>query len=278
MPGSEEGKVMQKNGSVKLGSTEMYYAAFGSGNENLVVLPGLSDGLATVKGKAWILSLPYKKYFPHYTVYMFSRKNKMPDGYTIRDMAEDQVQAMKNLGIDRACLLGVSQGGMIAQYIAADHPEMVSKLILAVTAPNANSVVKEAVSGWIDMVKRDDHTALMADTAEKMYSEEFLRKNRKYFPVLARFTKPRDYARFLKNSLAILEFDSRDELSKIQCPTLIIAGDNDKTVGNDAPYELHRGISGSDLYIYKGLGHGLFEEAKDFYDRVLDFCRSTPSA
>ena len=261
-----------KNACVPVGSTEMYYAAFGSGSRTLVVLPGLSDGLATVDGKAWILSLPYRKYLRDYTVYLFSRKNDMPEGYTIRDMADDQVLAMKKLGLEQAYLLGVSQGGMISQYIAIDHPEIVKKLILAVTAPNANDVAKEAVTGWIDMANRGDHTALMVDTAEKMYSEEYLRKNRKFFPLLARFTKPSDYDRFMKNACAILKFDARDELSKINCPTLIIAGDNDKTVGNDAPYELSRGIAGSELYIYQGLGHGVFEEAKDFYDRVLAFC------
>ena len=53
---------------------------------------------------------------------------------------------------------------------------------------------------------------------------------------------------------------------------LIIAGGDDKTVGNDAAGELHRGIAGSELFVYEGLGHGAFEEAKDFYDRILAFC------
>lgn len=261
-----------KNGCVRLGNTDMYYASFGIGEKKLVVLPGLSDGLATVKGKASLLSAPYRSFFRDYTVYMFSRKNDMPEGYTIREMANDQIQAMKDLGIDQAYLLGVSQGGMIAQYTAIDHPETVTKLILAVTAPNANAVVQETISGWIDMVKRGDHTALMVDTAEKMYSEKYLQKNRKYFPFLARFTKPRTYDRFLKNAHAILGFDCRSELSKISCPTLIIAGSDDHTVGNDAADELNRAIRGSELYVYEGLGHGAFEEAKDFYDRVLAFC------
>ena len=264
---------MRKNGCVTIGDTDMYYVSFGTGEKKLVVLPGLSDGLATVNGKAMILSFPYKRFFRDHTVYMFSRKNKMPEGYTIRDMAEDQILAMKALAIDQANLLGVSQGGMIAQYMAIDHPESVKKLILAVTAPNANAVVQDAVTGWIDMAMRKDHTALMVDTAEKMYSEKYLQKNRKYFPLLARFTKPRSYDRFLKNACAILSFDCRSELSKIHCPTLIIAGSDDHTVGNEAAAELNRSIADSELYVYEGLGHGAYEEAADFYDRVLEFCK-----
>ena len=263
---------MSKNGSVKIGSTDMYYVTFGSGSKYLVVMPGLSDRLATVKNKALFLGSPYRKFLKDYTVYMFSRKNDMPEGYSIRDMADDQVEAMDRLGIKKACVLGVSQGGMIAQYIAAYHPEVVEKLILTVTAPYANEVIQDSVGSWIEMAKDGDHTTLIIDTAERMYSEEFLKKNRAGFAVLARMTKPSSYDRFFKNAYAILDFDARDELSKITCPTFIIAGDDDNTVGNDAPYELNKGIADSKMYIYKGLGHGAFEEAKDFYDKVLDFC------
>ncbi len=260
-----------KNGSVAVGDTEMYYVSFGSGGRKLAVLPGLSDGLATVRGKALILSAPYRKYLRDYTVYMFSRKNVMPEGYSIEDMADDQAQAFRSLGIEQTYLLGVSQGGMIAQAIAVRHPGLVTGLALAVTAPDANSVVKAVVTGWMDIAKRGDHAALMADTAKRMYSARYLRRNRKLFPLLARLTRPADYDRFMKNAGAILRFDARDSLSRISCPTLIIAGSDDRTVGSDAAAELHRGISGSELYVYQGLGHGAYEEAKDFYDRVFAF-------
>ena len=265
---------MIKNGSVVLGDTKMHYAAFGKGDRAIVVLPGLSDGLSTVKGKAWLLASPYRPFFKEYTVYMFSRKDVMPEGYKIEDMADDQVMAMKKLGIKSASVLGVSQGGMIAQQMAIRHPETVERLILAVTAPNANDTVKNAVAGWIDMAGRGDHAALMMDTVEKMYSAKYLDKNRKLLKLAAGFTKPSSYERFYRNAYAIMGFDARDELHSITAPTLIIAGSDDNTVGNDAAEELKRGIAGSELFIYDGLGHGLFEEAKDFYGRIYEFCRS----
>ena len=263
---------MGKSSSVAIKDTEMYYVSFGKGSKNLVVMPGLSDGLATVKGKAPFLQTPYKRFFKNYTVYMFSRKNVMPEGYTIRQMAEDQALAMKTLGIEKACVLGVSQGGMIAQYLAIDHPEMVEKLILAVTAPYANEVAKNCVTSWIEMAKRKDHVSLITDTAEKMYSKSYFEKSRRILSVVARVTKPDNYKRFFRDAYSILDFDARSELSKISCPVFIIAGEDDNTVGNDAPGEFKELIPGSREYIYKGLGHGAFEEAGDFYDRVYEFC------
>ncbi len=259
------------NGTVPLGNTEMHYARFGSGDKTAVLLPGLSDGLATVEGKAALLAKPYKPFLGEYTIYMFSRKDVMPEGYTIADMADDQATAMKALGIEGAYVLGVSQGGMISQFLAAQHPECVRALVLAVTAPYPNEVVRAAVVSWIEMAHRRDHKRLMIDTAEKSYSDAYLRKHRALLPLLGLVGRQKSYDRFLKNANAILASDARPVLKSITSPTLIIGGDADKTVGTAAAGELHEMIAGSELYIYKGLGHAAYEEAKDFNGRVFGF-------
>ncbi len=264
-----------KNGSVRIGDTEMYYASFGHGEKNLILIPGLSDGLATVKGKALLLAKPYQLFFDKYTVYMFSRKNRMPAGYSIRDMAEDQAQALRTLGLSRVSVLGVSQGGMIAQYLAADHPDLVEKLVIAVSAPCVNDLMRERLGDWTRMADAGDHKQLMIDTAEHSYSEPYLKTFRKSYPVIGRIGKPSSYERFLVNANAILTFDASGVLDQIRCPVLIIGGENDQIVGVQASYELHEKIRGSELYIYAGLGHGAYEEAKDFNMRVFDFLEGT---
>ena len=263
-----------KNGEISLDSTKMSYAVFGKGSKVLLILPGLSDGLATVRGKAKLLAAPYRMFFENYTVYMFSRKDDMPEGYSIRDMAEDQVRALRLLGIERFSVLGVSEGGMIAQYIAIDHPEAVEKLVLAVTGANANEKVMASVPYWMELAEKGDHKKIMIDTAEKSYSPYYLMKYRQIYPFIGLIGRPKSYDRFLANAKAILGFDSADELCRISCPCLIIAGEDDKIVGLDASYELNEKIKGSLLHVYKGLGHGAYEEAKDFNKRVFDFLES----
>ena len=265
-----------RNSSVPVGDTDMYFVSFGNGKKNLILLPGLSDGLATVKGKARLLAKPYEMFFEKYTVYMFSRKNDMPDGYTIREMAEDQAVALKNLGIEKTSVLGVSQGGMIAQYLAIDHPELVEKLVLAVTAPKATEEAVENIGHWCRYAEACDHKSLMIDTAEKSYSEALLRKYRKLYPIIGRIGKPKNYRRFLVNARAILDFDATADIAGITCPTMIIGGAEDKIVGQDAAYDLHERIAGSELYIYENFGHAAYEEAKDFNRRVFDFLEGDP--
>lgn len=260
-----------KNGEVKLGNTKMSFVSFGYGSRALILLPGLSDGLMTVKGKALMLAKPYRPFFDRYTVYLFSRKDDMPEGCSIRDMAGDQAGAMAALGCEKACVMGVSQGGMIAQYLAIDHPELVEKLVLVVTAPGANAMIRECVRRWTGFARQGDHKKLMIDTAERSYSPEYLSKYRKLYLVLGWMGKPASYDRFLINANAILGFDARKELHRIHCPTFIIGGEEDRTVGVQASYEMKERIAGSKLHIYPGLGHGVYEEARDFPQRVLGF-------
>ena len=105
-----------KNGTLYMDGTTMDFIRFGSGDKILVMLPGLGDGLRSMKGTALPMALMYREFTKDFTVYAFSRKNSLPEGYTTRDMARDQAQAMEQLGIAQADIFGVSMGGMIAQH------------------------------------------------------------------------------------------------------------------------------------------------------------------
>ena len=260
-----------KNGRVDLNGGTMPYVSFGTGPKTLIILPGLSDGLATVEGKALLLAKPYAPYFHDFTIYMFSRIDPLPDDHSIRNMAADQAAALQALGVESASVLGVSEGGMIAQHLAIDHPELVEKLVLAVTAPCVNDVILSCVPNWMDMAERGDHKALMIDTAERSYSPAYLQKYRKMYPLLSFVGRPRTYDRFLANAQATLSFDAAADLPQIACPTLILGGEEDRIVGPAASRALADLIPHSTLHLYPGLGHAAYEEAKDFYERVFGF-------
>ena len=135
-----------KNGRLGLSAGEMDYIRFGSGKRVLLMLPGVGDGLATVKGLAVPFALMYRALAKDFTVYVFSRRVHLPRHMTTRDMAEDVNEAMEKLGLAGAAVVGVSQGGMIAQWLALDHPDKVAKLVLTVTLSRSNDTVREASS------------------------------------------------------------------------------------------------------------------------------------
>ena len=164
-----------KNNNIKIDQSDMDYISFGKGNKDLIIIPGLGDGLRTVKGMAIPLAFMYKKFAKEYTVYIFSRRNNLTNGFTTQDMAQDIVKVMNLLNISNADILGVSQGGMIAQCIAINNPERVNKLVLAVTSSKSNEMINNVVGNWIQLAKKNDFKNIFIDTAEKSYSEKYLK-------------------------------------------------------------------------------------------------------
>lgn len=260
-----------KNSVLELDGTDMDYISFGNGSKYLIMIPGLGDGLKTVKGTVLTLSVMYKCFTKEYTVFSFSRKNKLEEGYSTRDMAADIAKAMELLDIPKADVLGVSQGGMISQYLAIDFPEKVNKLVLAVTISKPNDTMKGVVGSWIEMASADDHKSIYSDMIEKIYSEKYRKRNRLFLPVMNMFGKPKDFGRFIIMAKACITHNSYDELEKIKCPTLIIGGKCDKIVTGAASEEIAEKIPDSEIFMYDDLGHSAYEEAADFNSRVLDF-------
>ena len=263
-----------KNGSVKLAAGDMDYIRFGAGKQSLVMLPGLGDGLRSVRGTAVPMALVYRAFAKEFTVYAFSRKTVLPPGYTTQDMAQDQAEAMDRLGIRQAAVIGISMGGMIAQFLAAEFPERISKLVLVVTAARPNPILAGSVREWVCHARAGNHAALLESNLRRIYSEGYYQKNKWLVPVIAKLTEPESYGRFFVQAEACASHDASHQLRKIRAPVLVIGGEQDNTLGGDASYQLAREIPGAKLRMYPQWGHGLYEEAKDFNQVVLDFLRT----
>ena len=260
-----------KNGTLKIGGTTMDYIRFGTGTRILVMLPGLGDGLRSTKGTALPMAFMYREFAKDFTVYAFSRKNMLTEGYTTRDMARDQAEAMEQLGIGCADIFGVSMGGMIAQYLAIDYPEKVGKLILTVTSARPNPILTESIAEWVSCAKRDDHTALMDSNLRRIYSDGYYCKNKWMVPIVGRLTKPKSYDRFFIQAEACRTHNAWESIPKITVPSLVIGGEQDHSLGGEASRELAARIPGAILKMYPQWGHGLYEEAKDFLPVVMEF-------
>ena len=260
-----------RNGHIKLSNFEMDYIRFGNGEKPLVMIPGVGDGLRTVKGMAVPFAVLYRSLAKAFTVYVFSRRTELFPGMTTRDMARDQNRAMKALGLSKVSLVGVSQGGMIAQWLAIDYPERVSRLILAVTLSRPNPTAQEVIGGWMKMAQAGDYKGIMMDTAAHSYTEERLRRTRKLYQLLGNVGKPKCFDRFMIQARSCITHNAYEELPRISCPTLVIGGTDDRIVTGKASTEISAQIPGSKLKMYLGLGHSLYENP-DFPEQVKRFC------
>lgn len=111
-----------KSGVISVAGGTMEYIRFGRGERSLVMLPGLGTSLRSIKGTELPMALMYRVFAKDFTVWAFNRIAPMPVGYSTRDMARDQAEAMEALGIGKADVFGVSMGGEASREIAARIP------------------------------------------------------------------------------------------------------------------------------------------------------------
>ena len=252
----------------------MDYVTFGKGKKPLVIIPGLGDGLQTVKGMAQMLALTYREFAKVYKVYAFSRINQLPENYTTRDMADDVAEAIDVLKLKSSVVMGISQGGMIAQWLAVDFPEKVESLIMAVTTAKLSALGMGRIRCWLNLSQIGTYKELMFDIASHSYTTKSFGKFKFLYRIMGIFGRIKDKQRIAIQAVSCLKHDSLTVLEKINCPTLIIGAEKDDVLGIEASVELHQHVKGNQLTILPECGHALYEQHKNFQKRVLVFLES----
>ena len=262
---STKGKTLHFN------EKSMDYVTFGKGKDPLVIIPGLGDGLQTVKGMAMPFSITYRVLAERYKIYVFSRINELRQGYTTRDMAADVAEAMETLNLYAAYVMGISQGGMIAQWLAVDFPGRVQRLILAVTTAEPSQLARERIEHWQKLSQSGNFKHLMLDIAQHSYTQKSYQKWRFLYNIMGRLGRIKDEKRIVIQSQSCLEHNSLEVLKEIHCPTLVLGALEDDVIGVKGSKELAKAISGCQLLILKHSGHALYEENKAFQEAVCEF-------
>ncbi len=255
--------------TVSIGENSMDYVKFGNGSKVFVIIPGLS--IHSVMGSAEAIKEAYNDFSEEYTVYLFDRAKNISDGYSIEDMAKDTANAMKNLGIEKAYIFGASQGGMIAEYIAIDYPELVEKLVLGSTLSKPNDTANNLINEWITLAKEKDEDGLLNSFVENVYSKNTLDAYKDTLISANKGITDEEYERFIILAKAIETFNCYDKLSEIKCPVLVLGSNGDKVVTPVGSTEIAEAIN-CDIYMYEDTyGHGVYDEAADYKQRILDF-------
>ena len=251
---------------------QMDYIVFGSGSKPLILLQGLNTN--GIRGSGPMLALLYRGFAKEYRVYLFDRRIPVSEDITVRELATDLAMAMDSLNLKAADIFAISQGGMIAMHLAIDRPDLVRRLVLAVTASKNNETLQRTIENWVTLTERNEIKQLIADMTEKMYSEAYLKRYRPLLPILTLVQRPKNFPRFLALAKAFLTCTAYGELHRIQCPVLVIGGKEDHIVTAQASEEIAEKL-GCRLHLYDGLGHAAYEEAKDFNETALRFLQET---
>jgi pimeloyl-ACP methyl ester carboxylesterase len=198
---------------------------------------------------------------------------------TIEEMARDAVTFIRALGYDRVDLFGFSMGGMIAQVIAQQEPQLVRKMIIAGTGPAGGEGIEKVTRiTYLDSVR-----GLITGKDPKQYlfftrTPNGRRAAKAFLERLKERTNDRDKAISIRSFRAQLKAirqwaaQTPADLSSIRQPVLVLNGDCDRMVPSKNTVDLDRRLHNSQLVLYPDAGHGgIFQFHEDFVRRALEF-------
>ena len=251
----------------------MFYTEAGHG-EPLILIMGFGGD-----HQAWAFQVPALA--QRYRVITFDNRgagqSDAPDQpYTIRAMAEDVRGLLDTLDIERAHVLGVSMGGMIAQELALDHPRRVRSLQLGCTLARPDAYMRALIGGWREVRTHLDREATLRILAVWLFAPQTYQERPEFVEMVIQSALanpwPQTVTGFLRQSDAIAGHDTLARLGAIGCPTLVSVAEDDILVPPRFSRELAAQIPGAKLQVVSGAGHVFFWERADVFNQIcLDF-------
>lgn len=195
------------------------------------------------------------------------RSRGFPPPYTAAQLASDLANLLDHLGIDSIAVLGYSQGGAIAQQLVLDYPTRCNRLVLACTYAFNMATFREKIEGHL--VPFFIHVFGMKRFA-KFVALGLKQVNKVLVERIVGIIAGQDRKLMLSAWKETMAFDSRQRLAEIKCPTLVIAGSDDKAVPLHHSNMLHDGINGSQLVIVNRADHALLWTHSAEFVKLVD--------
>jgi deazaflavin-dependent oxidoreductase (nitroreductase family) len=239
----------------------MEYLTWGGGPKSLLFIQG-GPGSVLPGGLTGRMIRRRFASFVHagYTSSIVTRRRHMPPGHTVADMAEDYAQVVdERFGGRVDLVVGESFGGLIAQYLAARHPEQVDRLALVASGHRVSRWGKDVDSALTAAIVRGDRAGAATAFAEYLLPGREPRGLRRLLgPLLLRRAVTDDRLPredLLVEAEAEMSADSRPVLPDLTAPVLLVAGDRDRFFPRDVVAETARLIPRCTLVRHAGAGH-----------------------
>lgn len=196
--------------------------------------------------------------------------------YTLRDMAADTIGLLDALHIQQAHLVGASMGGMIAQIVAADHPQRVLSLtsIMSTTGnptlpPPTPAAAAMLMTRAPNPANREAYVAhglnALRTAGSPGYPFDEAAARARILDDAARSYNPAGFARQI--AAVTVSGDRREEIRRIRAPTIVVHGAEDPLVPPAAGRDTAENIANAELRVIPGMGHDL---PPQLYDTIID--------
>ena len=224
----------------------------------LVLLPGLAPENGRPVGVARSGEIQTMRMFAHrFTTYWVGRPVGLAPDTSFGEMTAYTAHALRSEFSGPVDVVGISTGGSLGQQLAAEHPELVRRLVLMSTGCRLGVHAARTQRTMIEIARRGNARRLMAafgwDIVPPWYGRS-LAAAALYAGGLRLYPRAVDVGDLLATLVAELAFDLRD-LPPISAPTLIINGGKDRFYERAIVDETAALIPGSRLVVYPERGH-----------------------
>ncbi len=250
------------------------YDRFGHGPKPLVAFQGLmfenKPGVFTGMAKSM-----YGFLMEEYTIYIVLRKPNLPHGYTLKDMADDYAQMIRDEFSGPVDVIGLSTGGSILLHFLADHPHLARKAIIHSSAHTLRKEAKALQLRVAEMAKAGRYSKayflLLGFMQPKKGLMRFLVAPFLWVGslMIGMFDRPKDPSDLVVTVLAEDKHAFRDDLHRIPTPVLVIAGSQDPFYSEELFTQTAEGIPHGRLILYPKMGHPA--QGKSFQRDVFSF-------
>lgn len=198
-------------------------------------------------------------------------ESEKPDGpYTMRQFADDWTGALERMSATQGCLVGLSQGGMVAQAIAIGAPHLVRALVLVSTTCREDPDTVANMSDRLAKMRAAGARAGAELAAQSIFSEGFRAANPDYIAAFIQARSAQPQEPLISAMAALRDFDYRAGLERLDIPTLVIAGTEDTLTPPESVREVAAHIPGSQLVEMPGAGHIIPAEQPDAFYAIID--------
>jgi len=275
--GSKKDEKYKKKYGIETGFFEngLPYAQVGNNPEILLNIEALSFTHEPPSGfmlKQFMRSA--KEFSNDYRVYLVGRKPNLPENYSFDEMAYDYAEMIRKEFKKPVNVIGTSTGGQIAQYLAANHPDVLKKLIIISASYKVSEKGAEIEKRAADFFKQEKYGKALAAILDLIITSKIKGAFLKLFTRLLgkRFMGDIKYPNdFLNEIRGDVEMNFKERLKDIKTPTLLLSGELDIEYPPELVCETAEGIPNAKLIIYDGYGHNLASKWKVIKRDILNF-------
>jgi 3-oxoadipate enol-lactonase len=189
--------------------------------------------------------------------------------YTIAALGQDLLRLLNRLELERVSFCGLSLGGMVGLWVAANAPDRIDRPVVCCSA--ARMMRPQDYAARADQVRREGMPSVADAVIGRWFTPAFVARQPNTVASIKAVLLSTPVAGYAGSCEALAQMDLRDDLAKITAPTLVIAAAEDQATPPELSREIASGIVGAEIVVISDAAHlANVEQPTAITDQILD--------